>query len=233
MITCFIRYEIDPFKIAAFDEYARAGARPFPAAAPISIGYFAPHEGSATTAYGIYNVESLAAYEHYRERLKADPQGRGQLRIRQARKLHPARGPDLSPPRLGAACGALKPMIAVIFEVWPAEGRTQHYLDLAAALRADLERSTDSFPSSASRASASPANSCPCRSFATRRRCAMAQPACHRRTQAGGPGAAFSAIIACGSRRCFAITGSTAPEAPLGQPGGAFAGFRPEPVELF
>jgi heme-degrading monooxygenase HmoA len=31
-------------------------------------------------------------------------------------------------------------MIAVIFEVWPAEGRTQHYLDLAAALRADLER---------------------------------------------------------------------------------------------
>jgi heme-degrading monooxygenase HmoA len=31
-------------------------------------------------------------------------------------------------------------MIAVIFEVWPAEGEKQHYLDLAAALRADLER---------------------------------------------------------------------------------------------
>ena len=31
-------------------------------------------------------------------------------------------------------------MIAVIFEVWPAEGERQHYLDLAAALRADLER---------------------------------------------------------------------------------------------
>ena len=30
-------------------------------------------------------------------------------------------------------------MIAVIFEVWPAEGERQHYLDLAAALRADLE----------------------------------------------------------------------------------------------
>jgi heme-degrading monooxygenase HmoA len=29
-------------------------------------------------------------------------------------------------------------VIAVIFEVWPAEGETQHYLDLAAALRADL-----------------------------------------------------------------------------------------------
>ena len=30
-------------------------------------------------------------------------------------------------------------MIAVIFEVWPAEGERQHYLDLPAALRADLE----------------------------------------------------------------------------------------------
>lgn len=31
-------------------------------------------------------------------------------------------------------------MIAVIFEVWPAEGEMQHYLDLAAALREELAR---------------------------------------------------------------------------------------------
>jgi heme-degrading monooxygenase HmoA len=30
-------------------------------------------------------------------------------------------------------------MIAVIFEVWPAEGRRQDYLDIAAALRKELE----------------------------------------------------------------------------------------------
>ena len=30
-------------------------------------------------------------------------------------------------------------MIAVIFEVWPADGRRQEYLDLAAALRPELE----------------------------------------------------------------------------------------------
>ncbi|MBP0496360.1 antibiotic biosynthesis monooxygenase family protein [Pararoseomonas indoligenes] len=30
-------------------------------------------------------------------------------------------------------------MIAVIFEVWPAEGRKPRYLDLAAALRSELE----------------------------------------------------------------------------------------------
>lgn len=31
-------------------------------------------------------------------------------------------------------------MIAVIFEVWPAEGRAGEYFDLAATLRSDLER---------------------------------------------------------------------------------------------
>jgi heme-degrading monooxygenase HmoA len=31
-------------------------------------------------------------------------------------------------------------MIAVIFEVWPAEGERQRYLDLVAALREDLSR---------------------------------------------------------------------------------------------
>jgi heme-degrading monooxygenase HmoA len=30
-------------------------------------------------------------------------------------------------------------MIAVIFEVWPAEGRKEHYLDIAASLRPQLE----------------------------------------------------------------------------------------------
>ena len=31
-------------------------------------------------------------------------------------------------------------MIAVIFEVWPADGRKQAYLDIAAGLRSELEK---------------------------------------------------------------------------------------------
>ena len=31
-------------------------------------------------------------------------------------------------------------MLAVIFEVWPSEGRANEYFDLAAALKADLEK---------------------------------------------------------------------------------------------
>ena len=76
MITCFIRYEIDPFKLDAFDEYARNWGEAIPRCGADLIGYFAPHEGSATTAYGVYSIADLAAYETYRARLRADPLGR-------------------------------------------------------------------------------------------------------------------------------------------------------------
>ena len=76
MITCFIRYEIDPFKVAQFETYARAWGQVIPRCGADLIGYFAPHEGSSTTAYGVYNIQSLAAYEAYRARLHADAQGK-------------------------------------------------------------------------------------------------------------------------------------------------------------
>lgn len=76
MLTCFIRYELDPYKLDAFDAYARAWGQAIPRCGADLIGYFAPHEGSATTAYGVYSVESLAAYEAYRARLRDDPVGR-------------------------------------------------------------------------------------------------------------------------------------------------------------
>ena len=76
MLTCCIRYEIDPFKKAQFELYARNWGQAIPRCGADLIGYFAPHEGSATTAYALYNIESLAAYEAYRARLAADPIGR-------------------------------------------------------------------------------------------------------------------------------------------------------------
>jgi len=76
MLTCFIRYEIDPFKKAAFERYARVWGEAIPRCGAELIGYFAPHEGSATLAYGVYSIENLAAYEAYRARLAVDAQGR-------------------------------------------------------------------------------------------------------------------------------------------------------------
>jgi hypothetical protein len=78
-ITCFIRYEIEPFGRRAFEEYGRNWGRIIPRCGADLIGYFAPHEGSLTTAYAAYNIDSLAAYEAYRSRLAADPGGRDNL----------------------------------------------------------------------------------------------------------------------------------------------------------
>jgi NIPSNAP protein len=77
MITCFIRYEIDPFKRDKFEQYARNWGQAIPASGADLIGYYAPYEGSLTTAYAVYNIEDLAAYQAYRERLAASDEGRG------------------------------------------------------------------------------------------------------------------------------------------------------------
>lgn len=76
MITCFIRYEIEPFKRDKFEEYARNWGQAIPANGADLIGYYAPHEGSLTTAYAVYNIEDLAAYETYRKRLAASEAGK-------------------------------------------------------------------------------------------------------------------------------------------------------------
>lgn len=76
MLTCCIRYEIDPFKRAEFERYAQNWGQAIPRCGADLIGYFAPHEGSLTTAYALYNIDSLAAYEAYRARLAADPLGK-------------------------------------------------------------------------------------------------------------------------------------------------------------
>lgn len=75
MLTCIIRYEIDPTKRAEFQQYARNWGQAIPRCGADLIGYYAPHEGSTTLAYGIYNVQSLAHYEEYRATLAKDPAG--------------------------------------------------------------------------------------------------------------------------------------------------------------
>ncbi|GAA6208983.1 NIPSNAP family protein [Cognatishimia sp. WU-CL00825] len=76
MLTCIIRYQIDPNKQDQFAQYARNWGQAIPRNGADLIGYYTPHEGSSTLAYGIYNIASLAAYEAYRARLAADPFGR-------------------------------------------------------------------------------------------------------------------------------------------------------------
>jgi hypothetical protein len=75
-VTVFIRYEIDPFQREAFAEYARNWGRIIPRCGGDLVGYFLPHEGTNDMAWGLISFASLADYEAYRARLKADPDGR-------------------------------------------------------------------------------------------------------------------------------------------------------------
>jgi hypothetical protein len=71
-ITCFIRYQIDPFQREAFKQYAENWGRIIPRCGGQLVGYFLPHEGTNDVAWGLISFESLAAYEAYRARLKSD-----------------------------------------------------------------------------------------------------------------------------------------------------------------
>lgn len=71
-ITCFIRYEIEPFRKNDFRRYAQAWLQIIPRLGGNLLGYWLPHEGSATEAWGLIGFDSLADYEAYRARLKAD-----------------------------------------------------------------------------------------------------------------------------------------------------------------
>lgn len=86
-ITCLIRYQIDPFQRDAFRAYAEAWGRIIPRCGGHLLGYFLPHEGTNDVAWGIIAFDSLAAYESYRARLKADVQGRENLAFAQAKRF--------------------------------------------------------------------------------------------------------------------------------------------------
>ena len=80
-ITCCIRYVLDPFKRDVFEEYARRWAKIIPRCGGDLAGYFMPHEGTNNLALALVSFESLAAYEAYRARLRADAEGMATFRF--------------------------------------------------------------------------------------------------------------------------------------------------------
>lgn len=86
-ITCFIQYEIDPFQRDAFEEYANNWASIIPKCGGDLIGYFLPYEGTNNIAYGLISFASLASYETYRSRLKADSEGKANFEFAQSKRF--------------------------------------------------------------------------------------------------------------------------------------------------
>ena len=86
-VTCFIRYEIDPFQREVFAEYADRWSRIIPRWGGDLIGYFLPYEGTNNVAFALISFESLAAYETYRSRLKTDADARANFDFAQSKRV--------------------------------------------------------------------------------------------------------------------------------------------------
>ena len=87
MITCFIRYQIDPFQLEVFAKYAENWGRIIPRCGGHLIGYFLPHEGTNDIAWGLISFDSIAAYENYRARLKSDPEAMENFALAQSKRI--------------------------------------------------------------------------------------------------------------------------------------------------
>src|ERR1700710_2859341 len=72
MITCYLRYEVDPDKLADFEAYGAMWLDLMPRVGGIHHGYFLPSEGASDIALAVFSFPSLAAYEQYRKDAAAD-----------------------------------------------------------------------------------------------------------------------------------------------------------------
>ena len=86
-ITCFIRYQIDPFQRDGFKKYAENWGRIIPRCGGHLVGYFVPHEGTNDVAWGLIAFDSLASYEIYRTRLRSDPEALENFSMAQTKRL--------------------------------------------------------------------------------------------------------------------------------------------------
>ena len=115
-ITVSIRYRMDPFKHDLFEDYARRWHSIIPANGGELLGYWMPHEGTNDIAYALISFDSLASYEAYRARLKADDAGARTSPLRTANSsFSPRSGPSCArskldrqssgPSSIGSPCG--------------------------------------------------------------------------------------------------------------------------------
>jgi len=95
LITCFIRYTLDPNKVEDFEQYARTWMRLIEKYGGTHHGYFVPdqsppaapfsfsdigEEGAANVALALFSFPNVEAYEKYRREVANDPECRATTR---------------------------------------------------------------------------------------------------------------------------------------------------------
>ncbi|MFE4612664.1 NIPSNAP family protein [Streptomyces niveus] len=84
MITIHLKYEIDPDKLADFEEYGRRWVTLVNRLGGTHHGYFLPSEGDSDIAYALFSFPSLARYEVYRNASFKDAECQGAFELARA-----------------------------------------------------------------------------------------------------------------------------------------------------
>jgi hypothetical protein len=66
MVTCYLRYVIDPYKLNEFEHYGKIWIPLVEKFGGQHHGYFLPSEGANNVALAMFTFPSLASYEEYR-----------------------------------------------------------------------------------------------------------------------------------------------------------------------
>ncbi|WP_368488910.1 NIPSNAP family protein [Clostridium sp. BJN0013] len=72
MVTSYLKYVIDPYKLNEFEKYAKLWIQLVNHMGGIHHGYFMPHEGANNIAYDLFSFPNLAKYEKYRKEINTD-----------------------------------------------------------------------------------------------------------------------------------------------------------------
>lgn len=83
MVTCHLKYIIDPYQLAAFEAYGKKWIELVNRLGGQHHGYFMPGEGASNIAFALFSFPSLADYEIYRNQMQTDPECLETFRIAQ------------------------------------------------------------------------------------------------------------------------------------------------------
>lgn len=72
MVTCYIKYIVDPYKLKEFELYGKLWIPLVEKFGGKHHGYFLPSEGASNVALAMFTFPSLAEYEGYREKSLQD-----------------------------------------------------------------------------------------------------------------------------------------------------------------
>lgn len=87
MVTCHLKYIIDPYKINEFEEYGKTWIKLVHKLGGTHHGYYLPHEGANNIAYALFTFPSLSAYEEYRKKMASDEECQAAIKFADENRL--------------------------------------------------------------------------------------------------------------------------------------------------